>query len=123
MPIISAIFFLLIALFIILATIYFNVDTWMSLVVMAISIVFLIYTFLIKKRTKKGQEDYVRWKAFKHFLEDFGRFDIKELPEIALWERYLVYATVFGLADKVEKAMNVKISELPAGAYVVYRCV
>ena len=120
LPIISAIFFLLIALFIILATIYFNVDTWMSLVVMAISIVFLIYTFLIKKRTKKGQEDYVRWKAFKHFLEDFGRFDIKELPEIALWERYLVYATVFGLADKVEKAMNVKISELPAGAYAVY---
>src|SRR5699024_10304303 len=70
LPIISAIFFLLIALFIILATLYFNVDTWMSLVVMSISIVFLIYSFLIKKRTKKGQEDYVRWLAFKHFLED-----------------------------------------------------
>ena len=120
LPIISAIFFLLIALFIILATLYFNVDTWMSLVVMSISIVFLIYSFLIKKRTKKGQEDYVRWLAFKHFLEDFGRFDIKELPEIALWERYLVYATVFGLADKVEEAMNVKINEIPEDVYMVY---
>ena len=75
---------------------------------------------LIKKRTKKGNEDYVRWLAFKRFLEDFGRFDIKELPEIKLWERYLVYATIFGLADQVEKAMNVKIAEFSpdmVGAY------
>ena len=75
---------------------------------------------MIRKRTKKGNEDYVRWKAFKNFLEDFGRFDIKELPEIALWEKYLVYATVFGLADKVEKAMNVKIQEYPQGTVGVY---
>ena len=120
LPIISSIFFLLIALFIVLATVYFNVDTWMPIIVMALCIVFLIYTFLIKKRTKKGQEDYVRWKAFKHFLKDFGRFDIKELPEVSLWERYLVYATVFGLADEVEKSMNVKISEMPESMYTVY---
>ena len=68
---------------------------------------------MIKKRTKKGNEDYVRWNAFKNFLKDFGTFDTKELPQIVLWERYLVYATVFGLADEVEKAMNTKISEYP----------
>src|SRR5699024_2591178 len=51
------------------------------------------------------------WQAFKRFLNDFGNFSIKELPEIVLWERYLVYATVFGLAQKVEKVMNVKITE------------
>ena len=43
-----------------------------------------------------------------------GNFSIKELPEIVLWERYLVYATIFGLADKVEKVMNVRIAEFSA---------
>lgn len=112
LPIVSSIFLLLLALIIIFYTLYFNVDNFLVIIVMTLSIVFLVYSLLIRKRTKKGNENYVRWKAFKNFLEDFGRFDIKELPEIALWEKYLVYATVFGLADKVEKAMNVKINEL-----------
>ncbi len=77
-----------------------------------VSVIFFIYTLSFFKRTKKGNEDYAKWKAFKNFLNDFGTFDTKELPEIALWERYMVYATVFGLADKVSKAMNVKIKEL-----------
>jgi uncharacterized membrane protein len=45
-------------------------------------------------------------------LLDFGRFNEKELPEIALWEKYLVYATVFGIADKVSKAMEIKIKDM-----------
>ena len=32
-----------------------------------------------------------KWTAFKKFLNDFGSFDVKELPEIKLWERYLVF--------------------------------
>ena len=120
LPIVSSIFILLIAVFILFLANYLGVDSFLIIVVLTISIVFLIYSLLIKKRTKKGNEDYVRWLAFKRFLEDFGRFDIKELPEIKLWERYLVYATIFGLADQVEKAMNVKIAEFSpdmVGAY------
>ena len=120
LPIVSSIFLLLIAFFIIFFISYLKVDTFLALIVMALSIVFLIYSLLIRKRTKKGNEDYVRWKEFKNFLEDFGRFDIKELPEVALWEKYLVYATVFGLADQVEKAMNVKIQEYPQGTVGAY---
>ena len=74
-------------------------------------IAFVIYVLAFKRRTKKGNEHYVRWKAFKNFLEDFGNFSIKELPEIELWEKYLVYAVLFGIADKVQKVMNVKIKE------------
>ena len=75
-------------------------------------IVALIYILTFTKRSEKGQLHYKKWSAFKNFLNDFGKFDIKELPEIILWERYLVYATVFGLADKVQKAMNVKVKEM-----------
>lgn len=77
-----------------------------------VSFIFIIYLCLIKRKSEKGIEHYAKWKAFKKFLEDFGTFKTKELPEIILWERYLVYATIFGLADKVEKAMNVKIKEI-----------
>lgn len=74
--------------------------------------IFIIYIACIKRKSEKGIEHYARWNAFKKFLKDFGTFDTKELPEIILWERYLVYATIFGLAEMVEKAMNVKIKEL-----------
>lgn len=70
-----------------------------------------IYILCFSKKTKKGALHYKQWLAFKNFLNDFGTFELKELPEIVLWERYLVYAVVFGLAKKVQKSMNVIIKE------------
>lgn len=110
-PIVTGILLLLVAILIFLVVMYYQVDYIPCFFLLPVSIVFLLYTILLKKRTKKGNEDYLRWKAFKNFLNDFGNFKIKELPEIILWEKYLVYATVFGLADKVEESMNVKIEE------------
>ena len=43
-----------------------------------------------------------------------GRFDEKELPEIALWERYMVSATILGIADKVQKSMKIQIERIEA---------
>lgn len=77
-----------------------------------LSIIVVVYSLQVLKRTKYGNEQYLRLKASKRFLSDFGTFDIKELPEIALWERYMVYATLFGIASKVSKSMNVKIQEI-----------
>lgn len=86
-------------------------------VVGIVSLVYLIYIVTIRKRTVRGNEHYVRWKAFKKFLLDFGRFDEKDLPEIILWEKYLVYATLLGVADKVSKAMQVKLDSMPNASY------
>lgn len=79
---------------------------------LVLTIIFLIYIFSFKKRTVKGNEDYHKWKAFKNFLLDFGRFDEKELPEVKLWERLLVYATVLGIAKEVSKAMKIKFENM-----------
>lgn len=99
-------------------TVNLNVDdsviSILRIVNIIIAVIYLIYTLTFSKKTKKGIEHYAKWKAFKKFLEDFGTFELKELPEIILWERYLVYATVFGLADKVSKTMNVRIEEMDA---------
>ena len=92
--------------------IYNNIEFIPGIITVVLAIIFLIYTLSFTKKTPKGMEHYAKWQAFKRFLSDFGNFSIKELPEIILWERYLVYATIFGLADKVEKVMNVRIKEI-----------
>jgi len=39
--------------------------------------------------------------GLKHFLEDFSLVADKQIRELPLWNEYLVYATLFGIADKV----------------------
>ena len=90
----------------------FHVNFLLIHLLLPASFIFIIYLGFIKRKSEKGIEHYAMWKAFKNFLNDFGAFSTKELPEVILWERYLVYATIFGLAKKVQKDMNVKIKEM-----------
>ncbi len=91
---------------------YYQTDIVFGYLLFPVALILFIYMIAFKRRTKRGAEHYTKWKAFKKFLNDFGNFKEKDLPEVKLWERYLVYAVVFGVADKVEKAMNVKIHEI-----------
>ena len=61
------------------------------------------------KYTYEGKLYEERWKKFKKFLEDYSL--IKEHPpeSIAIWNRYLVYATALGVADEVYKAMKMDV--------------
>ncbi len=90
----------------------FHVNFLLIHLLLPASFIFIIYLGFIKRKSEKGIEHYAMWKAFKNFLNDFGAFSTKELPEVILWEKYLVYATIFGLAKKVQKDMNVKIKEM-----------
>ena len=63
-----------------------------------------------KNRTEKGRLEYSKWLAHKRYLEDFSNFDEKDLPEIVLWEKYLVTATILGCADKVQKRLKLYIA-------------
>ena len=40
---------------------------------------------------------------FKNFLNDFTISKEREVPEAALWQEYLVFAQLYGIADKVTK--------------------
>lgn len=62
--------------------------------------------------TQKGINEQEQWKAFKKYMEDFSYLNEKEVPELVLWEKYLVYATAFGIANKVLKQLKVKYPEL-----------
>lgn len=86
------------------------------LIILAIIISVLSITYMasISKRTIEGAEEFAKWKALKNFMVDFGRMDEKDLPEIVLWEKYLVYAVVLGCAQKLAKTMKLKINEFNA---------
>lgn len=77
----------------------------------------IIYGCCYQKRTQYGNDEFVKWQAFKKFLLDFGNFSEKELPEIVLWEKYLVYAVALDCADKVAKQMELKVKELSTADY------
>lgn len=77
------------------------------LFVICVSVWFAIPT----KRTYDGALAYKKWKALEKFLKDFGSFADKEVPEITLWEKYLVYATLFGCAKEVSKVMDMRFKE------------
>lgn len=77
-----------------------------------IAVILIIYVITSNKRTKEGNELYLKWNALKKFLKDFGNFKEKELPEIALWEKYLVYAHVFGIAEELRRQMEIKVPNI-----------
>ncbi|MFA5407464.1 MAG: DUF2207 domain-containing protein [Bacilli bacterium] len=95
-----------------LTSLSLSIGSFMTSITAIIALILFVYVLTFKQRTIKGNDHFVKWQAFKKFLLDFGRFNEKELPEIALWEKYLVYATVFGIADKVYKAMEIKVKDM-----------
>ncbi len=68
--------------------------------------------------TEQGAEEKGKWKGLKKFMEDFSLIDEREIPELVLWEKYLVYATAFGIADKVMKQLKTRFPELNDDSYI-----
>ena len=58
------------------------------------------------------KEDAIKLKGLKNFLEEFSRIDDKEAIEVKLWEYYLIYAQILGIAEKVEKQFKKLYPEL-----------
>ena len=57
--------------------------------------------------TQKGIDRQTEWKGLKTFMQEFSMLDKREVPELVLWEKYLVYATVMDVADKVIKQLKI----------------
>ena len=71
--------------------------------------------------TQKGEDEKQEWKGLKKYMEEFSLLKDKEVPHLVLWEKYLVYATVFGIAEKVIKQLKIvypQISEIDDFTYM-----
>lgn len=92
--------------------VYYTISEITGTITIISSIISIVYFSTFTKRSKDANLEYIRWMGLKHFMEDFGTMDKKELPEIVLWEKYLVYAVTLGCADKLAKDMKIKAKEL-----------
>lgn len=111
----SFVAFSIITIILYFATFFFNEHWAFSLVffiAFTIGIFFLFYVNQVKRKTLKGQEDYVKWVAFRNFLIDFSRMEDYSITSLAIWDYYLVYATALGVADLVEKQLRTKYKKM-----------
>lgn len=62
--------------------------------------------------TQEGVDEQEKWKGLSNFMKEYSLLNEKEVPELVLWEKYLVYATAFGIADKVLEQMKATYPEV-----------
>ena len=55
-----------------------------------------------KDLTKKGQQELDEVYGLKHFLLDFSLIQERGVREAVIWQDYMVYALMLGIADKLE---------------------
>ena len=60
----------------------------------------------ISKFTAAGQAENRKIIGFKKFLEDTTLIKIRSTPEVTLWQKYLIFASLVGIADKVAKELK-----------------
>ena len=61
--------------------------------------------------TQFGEDEYAKWKGLYDFLNSQTLMNEKTVVDLVLWEKYLVYATAFGISEKVIKALNIRCQE------------
>ncbi|MCT6822158.1 MAG: DUF2207 domain-containing protein, partial [Lactobacillus apis] len=61
--------------------------------------------------SKKGALEVDKVRSFKKMLKDIGRFNMKEVGDLILWEDILPYAVSFGLAKKVMKELKIEFNQ------------
>ena len=59
-----------------------------------------------RRFTVKGQAESQKALGFKKFLEEFTLIDERETIEVGLWQDYLVFGALFGIAERVAKQLK-----------------
>lgn len=102
---------------IIFVVIYLFTDFSRGFELCIIGIVVAAFSYFIMNRrddifgrwTEEGRVIYLKWKNFKKFLKDNSLINEHPPESIVVWKKYLIYATSLGVADSVEKAMNLHV--------------
>ena len=85
---------------------------WWFFAGIPVGIVLIWVARAVKRRSQEAAELHAQYAALERYLKDFGRLQEKPPDAVVLWEQFLIYAVVFGIADQVAKAMTVKVPEV-----------
>ena len=54
----------------------------------------------------KGKQEAKKLYGFRRFLQEFTLIKERSTPEVSLWQDYMVFGALFGIADKVGKELQ-----------------
>ena len=79
--------------------------------IIPIFLLWLIVTRIVKKRRKRCLDKatidtYYQWYSFRNMIKSIPSFKQTEIDAIVLWNRILVYATLYGYAKKVTETLK-----------------
>lgn len=84
-----------------------------------LGIALIISAIMLKKFSRKyilftqfGEDEYEKWYALYNFLNSATLMKERTVIELPLWEEYLVYATAFGISEKVIKALEIRCPDV-----------
>jgi uncharacterized membrane protein len=88
-----------------------HIAGWFIGVSVGLSVLIAVVAFAMAVKirqiyTVEGWPIAEAWFGFGRMLRDVGQFEVKQVPDVMLWDRYLAYAVVLGVADKVEDALR-----------------
>ena len=62
--------------------------------------------------SENGNLEMKQWKALEKYMKDYSLLKEKKVPDIVLWEKFLVYATAFGISKQVIKQLKMVHPEM-----------
>lgn len=90
---------------------------------------FIISALWLKKQsrdyillTQFGEDEYAKWRGLYKFLNSDTLIHERTYIELPIWEKYLVYATAFGLSEKIIKAISINCPEVSSSEMLSNPC-
>lgn len=72
--------------------------------------------------TYEGEVEYAKWRGLYNFLNSETLIKERDYVELPLWEKYLVYATAFGLSEKVINAISIRCPDVESSSVLSNDC-
>lgn len=82
---------------------------------LGLAVTVLTYLFIVRfmpRRSRRGCELHAKAQALEKWLKDFTLLDERLPEDVKTWGSFMVYATMFGIADQVIDALRVRLPEV-----------
>lgn len=115
-------FWLLLILFVSMCFLSFGFGSHLSSnyfwIILCLILLFIPFYLVVKLREDHLQslenlDSQFKWMAFRNMIESIPNFNQAELESVVLWNRILVYATLYGQAKKVSQVLQNHQISLP----------
>lgn len=83
-------------------------------VIIAIPVAIALFAIAkyMPRRTQEGTDLDAKAKALRNWLKDFSALDERPPTDVKVWGEFMVYAYIFGIAQQVIAALQLKVPEL-----------